>query len=198
VKHKIETEDCNTHSLSLVHHQLIRRTFCLPKVRRYRVNTLFQRTKLSAFRLFDSATTTTLRAQKHQRWFAIFTIAWIAAGSKYQRHFVANVKTWITAGGPPDPGGVLTGSSGSFQKTRSSVRPLGGWLSYYYNASPRKMASLAVQHRVLAKKQVLSLSEIRRSLYFFIEKRVRGGPGFQNSFRDRWLFVYTRQKNLIL
>jgi len=107
-----------------------------------------------------------------------------------------SIKTWITAGGLSDPGGVRTGSSGSFQKTGSSVRPLGGWLSCHYNASLRKVASLAVQRSyVLAKKRVLSLSVIRHPLSFFVEKRVRGGPRFQRETRsiDGCSFILDRK-----
>lgn len=91
--------------------------------------------------------------------------------------------------GSVSPGGVCTGSSGSFQKTGSSVVHWGAAAAV--TTYPREtLASLAVQRRVLARKRVLSLDEIWHPLRRFVEKRVRGGPWFQNSFRDRRLLFF--------
>lgn len=77
--------------------------------------------KPSCFRLFDYTTATTLRAQKRQRRFAILAIAWIAVESKYQRGFVGQRENPNDGWGSSGPGGVCTGSSGSFQKTESPI-----------------------------------------------------------------------------
>lgn len=177
MKHKIGTEDCNTRSVYLLFSWSeeffvgrmsvdIESTLFFNEQNSPRFVSLIARLRWHWELKTTKGDSQSLRSRESPPDLNIKGTSW------------TNVKTWITAGGPPDPGGVRTGSSGSFQKTGSSVRPLGGWLSYNYNASPRKVASLAVQRCVLARKQVLSLNEIRHPLYFFVEKRVRGGPRF--------------------
>lgn len=104
-----------------------------------------------------------------------------------------SVKTWITAGGPL----VQVGSAPvHLVPSKKLDRPSSiGGCRYRYDDLHETLASLAVQHRVFARKRVLSLDEIWHPfLNRFVEKRVRGGPRFQNSFRDRRLFVFIQEE----
>lgn len=104
----------------------------------------------------------------------------------------------MTAGGPPDPGGVRTGSSGSFQKTGSPVCSLGGYLSCRYT-HPREMwhpsrsSVLARETSSFPKRDATSLV----FLYGGNESAVVHDFKTRSAIEQR-LLVYIRQKKLIL
>lgn len=98
-----------------------------------------------------------------------------------------SVKTWITAGGPL----VQVGSAPvRLVPSKKLDRPLGG-CHCRYEVSPRDV-SIPRGPASRSREETSSLSgrDMTSLARRFVEKRVRGGPWFQNSFRDRRLLVF--------
>lgn len=73
------------------------------------VSHLFRENRVNARRKLNATLKADRRDRVNPSWI------WISKG------LPGRMKTWMTAGGPFGPGGVYTGSSGSFQKTGSPV-----------------------------------------------------------------------------